>query len=153
MASQELKLIFPNSQRMNRGNHVIKELVDACRANDCTDIVIVHEHRGDPGISLSLSTYLYPSPSLSLLIPSTFPRFLLEGLSILCLICTRRWSHRVAPAVRSDGVLWPFERRHTARHPHGGEGLRSVSPSALPQLHLTPRRTRTLSFSRSPSNP
>eukprot|EP01132_Coremiostelium_polycephalum_P001391 gene1391-1758_t len=46
--AKELKMIFPNSQKMNRGAHVIKELVDASRSNDVTDLVIVHEHRGEP---------------------------------------------------------------------------------------------------------
>jgi len=46
--AKELSLILPNSTRKNRGNHVIKELVDACRANEITDIVLVHEHRGEP---------------------------------------------------------------------------------------------------------
>lgn len=45
---KELRLIFPNSQRMNRGNTVISELVEAARSNDMTDIVIVHETRGEP---------------------------------------------------------------------------------------------------------
>ena len=31
---QEMKLIFPNSQRMNRGHYDIKKLVQACRANE-----------------------------------------------------------------------------------------------------------------------
>ncbi|EGG18879.1 hypothetical protein DFA_02618 [Cavenderia fasciculata] len=46
--AKELKMLFPNSQKMNRGAHVIKELVDACRANDVTDLVIAHEHSGEP---------------------------------------------------------------------------------------------------------
>ncbi|KAL8594737.1 snoRNA-binding rRNA-processing protein imp4 [Nucella lapillus] len=46
--AKEMKLIMPNSQRINRGNYETKELVKACRANDVTDIVIVHEHRGVP---------------------------------------------------------------------------------------------------------
>ena len=45
---QEVRLLFPNSQRINRGNHVIKDIVEACRANDVTDIVVLHEHRGEP---------------------------------------------------------------------------------------------------------
>ena len=45
-----MKLIFPNSQRMNRGNYVIKDIVEACRNNDGTDLIILHEHRGQPGI-------------------------------------------------------------------------------------------------------
>jgi len=46
--AKELSLIIPNAQRKNRGNHVIGELVEACRANEITDLIIVHEHRGEP---------------------------------------------------------------------------------------------------------
>lgn len=46
--SKEVKLIFPNSQRINRGNTKMSELVDVCRRNDFTDIVVVQEHRGEP---------------------------------------------------------------------------------------------------------
>jgi len=48
MFVKELKLIFPNSQRMNRGNYEMKQLVQACRSNDVTDFITVHEHRGKP---------------------------------------------------------------------------------------------------------
>lgn len=48
MFVKELRLIFPNAQRMNRGNYEMKELMHACRANDVTDFVMVHEHRGEP---------------------------------------------------------------------------------------------------------
>lgn len=44
-----MRLVFPNSQRINRGGHVIKDIVEACRANEVTDLVILHEHRGQPG--------------------------------------------------------------------------------------------------------
>ena len=47
--AKEMKLVFPNSQRVNRGNHVMKEVVDACKANEVTDLIILHEHRGVPG--------------------------------------------------------------------------------------------------------
>ena len=57
-----MKLLFPNAQRLNRGNYVIKDLVNACRSNDVTDLIMLHEHRGEPGVcgrtsrvSLSLS--------------------------------------------------------------------------------------------------
>lgn len=36
------------AQRLNRGNHLLRELVAAARANDATDLVILHESRGDP---------------------------------------------------------------------------------------------------------
>ncbi|KAG0052184.1 snoRNA-binding rRNA-processing protein imp4 [Gryganskiella cystojenkinii] len=46
--AKEMRLVFPNSQRINRGGHVMKEIVDACKANDVTDLIILHEHRGEP---------------------------------------------------------------------------------------------------------
>ncbi len=49
-ASQEMKLVVPNSQRVNRGGMVLSELVESCRSHDFTDLVILHEHRGEPGV-------------------------------------------------------------------------------------------------------
>jgi len=46
--AKEMKLMFPNSQRMNRGNYVIGDIVDACRQNGATDLIVLHEHRGQP---------------------------------------------------------------------------------------------------------
>lgn len=46
--AKELKLIFPNSQRINRGSYEIKQLVESCKANDVTDLIITHETRGNP---------------------------------------------------------------------------------------------------------
>jgi len=47
--AREMKLVFPNSQRINRGNTIVKELVEVARDNEFTDIVVLHEHRGEPG--------------------------------------------------------------------------------------------------------
>jgi U3 small nucleolar ribonucleoprotein protein IMP4 len=49
--AKEMRLVFPNSHRINRGNYVVKELAEACRANAVTDLVVLHEHRGVPGTS------------------------------------------------------------------------------------------------------
>ena len=46
--AKEVKLLFPNASRMNRGNYVMKEMVDACLKNEATDLIILHEHRGTP---------------------------------------------------------------------------------------------------------
>jgi U3 small nucleolar ribonucleoprotein protein IMP4 len=46
--AKELRLLLPDSQRLNRGGLVVADLVAACRANEFTDIVIAHEHRGEP---------------------------------------------------------------------------------------------------------
>ncbi len=48
---QEMKLVVPNAQRINRGGMVLRELVEACRGHDYTDIIVLHEHRGEPGVS------------------------------------------------------------------------------------------------------
>ncbi|ERL89841.1 U3 small nucleolar ribonucleoprotein protein IMP4 [Dendroctonus ponderosae] len=48
MFVKELRLVFPNAQRLNRGNFEMKQLLHSCRANDVTDFIVVHEHRGVP---------------------------------------------------------------------------------------------------------
>lgn len=50
--------MFPNSHRINRGNYVVKELAEACRANDITDLIVLHEHRGTPGAFIQLTGYV-----------------------------------------------------------------------------------------------
>ncbi|KAJ5076527.1 u3 small nucleolar ribonucleoprotein imp4 [Anaeramoeba ignava] len=46
--AKEIKLIFPNSERINRGKHVVHEITQACRANEMTDLILLHEHQGEP---------------------------------------------------------------------------------------------------------
>ncbi|CAN1143742.1 U3 small nucleolar ribonucleoprotein protein IMP4 [Linum perenne] len=45
---KELKLVFPNAERINRGGQVISEIIESCRSHDYTDVILVHEHRGKP---------------------------------------------------------------------------------------------------------
>ena len=46
--AKEVKLIFPGATRINRGNTTVKELVEAARGADFSDIVMVQETRGEP---------------------------------------------------------------------------------------------------------
>ncbi|MES1920017.1 hypothetical protein MHBO_001747 [Bonamia ostreae] len=46
--AKEMKLVFPESVRVNRGGMVLKDLVTSAITNDFTDIVLFHEHRGNP---------------------------------------------------------------------------------------------------------
>ncbi|KAK7080610.1 snoRNA-binding rRNA-processing protein imp4, partial [Halocaridina rubra] len=46
--AKEIKLLLPNSQRMNRGKYESKQLIEACRANQVTDFIVLHETRGRP---------------------------------------------------------------------------------------------------------
>jgi hypothetical protein len=42
--------VIPNAQRINRGGLVLSELVETARGHAFTDVVILHEHRGEPGV-------------------------------------------------------------------------------------------------------
>ncbi|WBW74133.1 U3 snoRNP-associated protein Imp4 [Schizosaccharomyces osmophilus] len=92
--AKEMRLLIPNSFRLNRGNIVVGSLVEAARANDITDIVLLHEHRGIPD-SMVISHLPYgPTVSFSLHnvvlrhdIPNTgtmseaYPHLILENLT------------------------------------------------------------------------
>tara|TARA_B100000795_G_scaffold251868_1_gene220986 strand:- start:318 stop:1178 length:861 start_codon:yes stop_codon:yes gene_type:complete len=55
---KEVKLLVPNSQRMNRGGHTVNEITDMCRGEGYSDLVVVQEHRGVPdGIVVSHMPY------------------------------------------------------------------------------------------------
>jgi len=45
---KEMRLVLPGAQRVNRGAYVMKDLVELARKNEMSDMVIVHEHRGEP---------------------------------------------------------------------------------------------------------
>lgn len=45
--AKEIRLVFPGATRLNRGNLVIGDLLDVCRSNEVTDIIVLHEHRGE----------------------------------------------------------------------------------------------------------
>lgn len=46
--AKEVKLLIPNSVRINRGNNRVDELMDSSRQSEFTDVVIVQETRGEP---------------------------------------------------------------------------------------------------------
>ncbi|KAK6908950.1 hypothetical protein I203_102956 [Kwoniella mangroviensis CBS 8507] len=62
--SKELRLVFPNSYRLNRGNTVIRDLVSACISQGVTDLVVIHEHRGVP--DALIISHLPHGPTLSM---------------------------------------------------------------------------------------
>ncbi len=45
---KEVKLLFPNSVRINRGNNRVDELITSCKESEFTDVVVVQETRGEP---------------------------------------------------------------------------------------------------------
>mmetsp|Transcript_4031 Transcript_4031/g.7073 ORF Transcript_4031/g.7073 Transcript_4031/m.7073 type:complete len:313 (-) Transcript_4031:74-1012(-) len=46
--TKELKLVFPNTTRINRGSLILSQLIEISNASSFTDLVIVHETRGIP---------------------------------------------------------------------------------------------------------
>lgn len=64
--AKEIRLLLPTSVRLNRGNLVLKNLVDSALASGLSDIVLLHEHRGTP-TALTVSHFPHgPTASFSL---------------------------------------------------------------------------------------
>lgn len=61
---QELRLVFPNSIRLNRGNTVLKDLLQTCLAQNMTDLILIHETRGVP--DALIVSHLPHGPTLSM---------------------------------------------------------------------------------------
>ena len=64
--AKEIKLMFPNSTKINRGNHRVEELVSSCKTNQFTDLVVVQETRGEPDGLVICHLPLGPTPFFSL---------------------------------------------------------------------------------------
>jgi U3 small nucleolar ribonucleoprotein protein IMP4 len=43
-----MAIVVPNAERINRGWYVLDDLVSLCRNKNLTDMIILHEHRGQP---------------------------------------------------------------------------------------------------------
>mmetsp|Transcript_38087 Transcript_38087/g.92647 ORF Transcript_38087/g.92647 Transcript_38087/m.92647 type:complete len:297 (-) Transcript_38087:487-1377(-) len=46
--AKEIKVLVPNSTRINRGNNRVDELMESCKQSEFTDVVVVQETRGEP---------------------------------------------------------------------------------------------------------
>mmetsp|Transcript_4776 Transcript_4776/g.11835 ORF Transcript_4776/g.11835 Transcript_4776/m.11835 type:complete len:287 (-) Transcript_4776:37-897(-) len=74
---KELRLVFPNCHRMNRGGTSMKELADVARGEGFTDLLIVHETRGVPdGLIVS---HLPNGPTAFFTLSNTVLRHDIEG--------------------------------------------------------------------------
>lgn len=64
--AKEFRLLIPNSQRINRGNHVVNDIAAACRSSEVSDLILLHETRGKPD-ALVISHFPYgPTVSFTL---------------------------------------------------------------------------------------
>jgi U3 small nucleolar ribonucleoprotein protein IMP4 len=46
--AKEIKLLLPGSTRINRGNYRVDALIQSCRQDDFSDVIVVQETRGEP---------------------------------------------------------------------------------------------------------
>eukprot|EP01017_Pseudomicrothorax_dubius_P035407 TRINITY_DN4951_c0_g1_i4.p1 TRINITY_DN4951_c0_g1~~TRINITY_DN4951_c0_g1_i4.p1 ORF type:complete len:265 (-),score=48.16 TRINITY_DN4951_c0_g1_i4:34-828(-) len=75
--SKEMSLIFPNSARINRGALHINDLIQMAQKQGVTDMILLHEHRGEPdGIIISHLPY---GPTIHLGLFNTVLRHDLKG--------------------------------------------------------------------------
>lgn len=64
--AKEMRLMIPNSIKLNRGNYVIPDLVATCGRVQVNDLIVLHEHRGVPTL-ISLSHFPHgPSVTFTL---------------------------------------------------------------------------------------
>lgn len=81
--AKELKLIFPGSVRINRGNHVLSELTETCKQHEATDLILVHETRGKPdGLIISHMPY---GPTAYFSLSNVVPRHDIEDIGTMSL--------------------------------------------------------------------
>lgn len=45
---KEMSILMPNAERINRGAYVMKDMVETCLKKGVTDLILLHEHRGQP---------------------------------------------------------------------------------------------------------
>ena len=108
--AKEIKLLLPNAQRLNRGGYEVQELVKACVANEVTDLVLLHETRGDPDqigrcylvltvcLSVFLSVASFSSTSINLI---GFSNFLFSHLPF---------------TLRTNRLFLHHQHSHASRH-------------------------------------
>ncbi|GIQ83115.1 hypothetical protein KIPB_004379 [Kipferlia bialata] len=77
--AKEMRHLFPNCQRVNRGKHVLGEIVDAARKAGVSDLLIVHETKGQPD-ALIVSHMPY-GPTAHFTIRNAVLRHDIEGIT------------------------------------------------------------------------
>ena len=73
----EMKHIFPNCVRINRGNTTVKEIVDVAKSSEFSDIVVLQETRGEP--DALLVSHLPFGPTVHFSLSGTVLRHDIEG--------------------------------------------------------------------------
>lgn len=89
----ELKKIFPNSKKLSRGGRFLNSLVELCIFEGGTDLVLIHEYRGDPdaiilshlpngpSVFFNIKRILFFSKNTKINITSLAPHIVIDNLS------------------------------------------------------------------------
>jgi U3 small nucleolar ribonucleoprotein protein IMP4 len=121
--AKEMRLLFPTSIRLNRGNLILPDMVTSANAAALTDMVLLHEHRGTP-TAITISHLPHgPTASFSLhnvvlradipnaargTVSESYPHLIFEGFTTkLGLRVVQIFSRLVMPE-RSAVELLPF---------------------------------------------
>jgi len=117
---KEMRLLFPTSIRLNRGNTVLPQLASSCLATSVSDLLLLHEHRGVP-TALTVSHFPHgPTASFSLhnvvlrhdiensargTVSEAYPHLIFEGFSTpLGKRVVKILKHLFPPGVKKDSA-------------------------------------------------
>jgi U3 small nucleolar ribonucleoprotein protein IMP4 len=153
--AKEIKLMFPNSVRINRGNNRVDQLMESCRQSEFSDVVIVQETRGEPDGLVVCHLPLGPTAFFSLsgavlrhdLSPpaapmsEAFPHLVLDGFTtdlgtrvgtiLKCLFPVPRADSKRIVTFRNSNDFISFRHHMYSRTGSGGSGAKPESV----QLH------------------
>jgi U3 small nucleolar ribonucleoprotein protein IMP4 len=149
---KELRLVFPNCHRMNRGGTSMKELVEVTKTEGFTDLLLVHETRGVPdGLIVShmpngptayfnlSNTILRHDIEGTPTVPEVFPHLIFENFTSKLGLRTRTILKHLFPVPRADSarVITAVNRDDYISFRH--HVYKKTSHKAVELLELGPR--------------
>jgi U3 small nucleolar ribonucleoprotein protein IMP4 len=150
--AKEVRLLFPNSARVNRGNSRVDELVQSCRMSEFSDVVVVQETRGEPDGLVVCHLPLGPTAFFSLSgavlrhdldppaapMSEAYPHLILDGFSteaglraaniLKCLFPVPRPDAKRVVTFSNRGDYVSFRHHMYSKPSHGRVELHEVGP-------------------------
>jgi U3 small nucleolar ribonucleoprotein protein IMP4 len=145
--AKEMKVLIPNSTRINRGAHRVDELVNVCKESDFTDLVVLQETRGEPDGMIVCHLPLGPTTYFTLNgavlrhdleggaapMSEAYPHVIVNGMStnlgkrvgnvLKCLFPIPKWDARRVVTFSNDGNDHISFRHHVySKKTTGGNG-------------------------------
>eukprot|EP01059_Diplonema_ambulator_P011099 TRINITY_DN21069_c0_g1_i1.p1 TRINITY_DN21069_c0_g1~~TRINITY_DN21069_c0_g1_i1.p1 ORF type:complete len:300 (+),score=92.32 TRINITY_DN21069_c0_g1_i1:42-902(+) len=116
--AKEMRLVIPNSQRMNRGSTGVPEIIEQARSAKFTDVIFVHEQRGEP--SELVVCHLPLGPTIHFGIHGTVMRHDIEGCGPMSQqlphLVFENFSTKLGERIKSTlQYLFPVPRKDSSR--------------------------------------